>query len=71
MKKTAHTLKRWIGLILLMFLAHAPASAEGFSVGARFGLDYPFMVGAFAQYETNLGTPTFAPAMGVGFGWRF
>jgi hypothetical protein len=51
-------LKRWIGFtIFLTVLLHAPASAEGFSVGARLGLDYPFTVGVFARYEANLGVP--------------
>ncbi len=53
-----HKLKRWLGFtIFLACLIHAPADAEGFSVGARLGLDYPFMVGLFARYETDLGVP--------------
>jgi hypothetical protein len=53
-----HKLKKWLGLaVFLIFLTHAPATAEGFSGGARFGLDYPFMIGLFARYETNLGVP--------------
>jgi hypothetical protein len=46
----------WFVVIALCALS-VNARAEGFTVGARFGLDYPFTVGLFARYEANLGVP--------------
>jgi hypothetical protein len=51
-------LRKWLVLGMIALCAFGPlAHAEGFSVGARFGLDYPFTVGLFAKYETNLNVP--------------
>ncbi len=56
-------LKRWLGFaIFVMFLTHAPASAQEFTVGASIGLP-------FVELRAGYETPDFGVRAYLAYGW--